>query len=98
MGFLGKLFGKKGGAATASRGTYKTCEGCGKPIEVGGQMMSIMTDDIDRWSIGGLAGYCRSCARYLCSDHLEFRNTTGQPFGPWEVSCRQCGVSVATGP
>ena len=98
MGFLSELFGKgKKTAAKAPRGAFKLCDRCGKPIQVG-QNMSIMTNDPSKWSIDGMAGYCPGCSSYLCSDHLELRNTTGQPFGPWEIGCKSCGVSITSGP
>ena len=99
MGFFSNLFGKgsKSGGKGA-RGHYTTCSLCSKPIKLMEQNMSIHTNDPDRWSIDGTAGYCPRCTNYLCSDHLFWRNTTGDSFGPWQISCKSCEVSVRGGP
>jgi hypothetical protein len=99
MGFLGKLFG--GGSSSrksAARGRFVQCGSCGKPVQPMTQNMSIVTATPDDWSIEGMAGYCPQCMKYLCSDHLFMRNTTGQAGGPYEISCKQHSVSVRGGP
>lgn len=96
MGLLSKLFG--GAGKKTKRAHFKKCDICGKPIEVTGNMSIFTATPNETWSIDGTAGYCPSCSRYLCSDHLEFRNTTGESFGPWEIGCKSCNVSIQNGP
>lgn len=99
MGFLGDVFGRKGDPEAAPRGVYLACDACGGPIQVPGPPPRVTSFSKDDVSWDGVAGYCRSCRRYLCSAHLEVRQV-GDSFGipVWEAGCVSCGVTVSGGP
>ncbi len=90
MGLFSKLFSGRG----------VRCGKCGKSVEPPEQLMTIATDNIDRWSIEGVSGYCPSCQKYLCSDHIEFRGEGGQTtgFGVYVIACKSHGTALTTGP
>jgi hypothetical protein len=97
MGFLKNLFGgKKGGSGGG--GTPWKCGQCSATIQMPPRLMSIISTDINRFALGGLAGYCPSCNTYLCSKHLEFINPSNGEAGPWMVGCKRCRTAVTTGP
>jgi hypothetical protein len=105
MGLFKRMLGKKGGAApaptaTAPRGEYKQCDACGDLAEVptGEANMAIFTSDISAFELGGLAGFCPSCGRFLCVKHIEFQNPSGGEMGPWHVACVQCSVPIQSVP
>ena len=87
MGVFKKLFG--GGGVR--------CAKCGKSFSPPEQLMTIFTTDINRFSIGGVGGYCPSCRNYLCSDHLEFQQTDLSGMS-WAIGCKQCRTQIVTKP
>lgn len=99
MGVFKRLFGRKKPAESrgaTSGGAYKQCDACGKLVQASTDVnrMNIFTATIDHWSLEGMAGYCPSCGRFLCSEHLEWKNESGEPMGPWVVACSRDSVAI----
>lgn len=88
MGLFKKLF--SGGARCGA-------SGCGRSVKPPDQMMTIFTTDIDRFSIGGMSGYCPLCGEYRCSDHLKFQPADASGMA-WEIGCTLCGCKVQPRP
>ena len=88
MGIFSKLFGNDG----------KRCDRCGKSIKPSPLFGTITTPRIDMWTLGNMAGYCRGCRKYLCSQHLEFRNAGLGDDITYRVACANCGTAITTGP
>lgn len=106
MGKFRRRFGGRKGQETsaastgaAPRGEYKQCDSCGDLAEVSEQVnAAIFTTDISVFSHDGMAGFCPSCGRFLCSKHLEFQNASGGEMGPWQVGCVECRVPIQAVP
>lgn len=102
MGIMNRIFGdrKKGSGAEATlapdQENYRQCDACGKlaVASSNANTMQIFTATIEHWSLDNMSGYCPTCSKFLCSDHLEWRNPSGEPMGPWAVTCKTCSTPV----
>ena len=93
MGFLNKLFGAKGGGA----GTSWQCGECGAKMQMPPALPTVQKSLAGKVSLQGMAGYCPTCHRYLCSKHLEFVDYLEYGPGLCQVGCKRCKTPVTTG-